>query len=210
MSQEIFDTEYMTVWDNVTNTHEKIRKEDIAGFGFGDGLCGLVGSTDWHFKNLFCLYSNYAVDDDILRTTIDFYYNYQKKVGVIKDITINKISHHASPKYENFSDEMKAALLKIAKATLSDEINANLQGISPQFNSDTLSPSWRLNSLLEALYFSVFCMKPGFELYKECANPNCKREKFFLINATVTNKKYCCQACANATAQRRSRQRKMK
>ena len=156
MSQEIFDTEYMTVWDNVTNTHEKIRKEDIAGFGFGDGLCGLVGSTDWHFKNLFCLYSNYAVDDDILRTTIDFYYNYQKKVGVIKDITINKISHHASPKYENFSDEMKAALLKIAKATLSDEINANLQGISPQFNSDTLSPSWRLNSLLEALYFSVF------------------------------------------------------
>jgi hypothetical protein len=52
-------------------------------------------------------------------------------------------------------------------------------------------------------------MKPGIELYKEGENPNCKHQKYFLINATVTNKKYCCPACGNAAAQRRSRQRKL-
>ena len=51
--------------------------------------------------------------------------------------------------------------------------------------------------------------KESVELYKECENPNCKHEKYFLVPATVTNKKYCCSACANAAAQRRSRQRKM-
>ena len=52
-------------------------------------------------------------------------------------------------------------------------------------------------------------MKPGIEIYKECQNPNCKREIYFLVNATATNKKYCCPACANAAAQRRARERKM-
>ncbi len=104
---------------------------------------------------------------------------------------------------------MKELLLKVAKITISEEINYNLAKISPQFNVDTMTPSWKLNNLLEALYFSVFYMKPGVELYKECENPNCKHQKYFLINATVTNKKYCCPACGNAAAQRRSRQRKL-
>lgn len=110
---------------------------------------------------------------------------------------------------ENFSDDMKEMLVKIARIVISEEINANLKNICPQLEINALAPTWKLNSLLEALYFSVFYMKPGVELYKECENPNCKHEKYFLINATVTNKKYCCPACGNAAAQRRSRQRKL-
>ena len=68
------------------------------------------------------------------------------------------------------------------------------------FNIETLSPSWKLSTFLEALYFSIFYMKPGIELYKECENPNCKHDKYFLINATITNKKYCCPACAKIPA----------
>lgn len=128
-----------------------------------------------------------------------------RSVGLFSNIRL-KVT---APKRENFSDDMKEALVKIAKATISAEINANLRGISPQFNIGTLSPSWKLSTFLEALYFSIFYMKPGIELYKECENPNCKHDKYFLINATVTNKKYCCPACANAAAQRRSRQRKI-
>ena len=104
---------------------------------------------------------------------------------------------------------MNTALIKIAQIVISEELNSNLQKICPQLNIGSLEPTWKLNTLLEALYFAVFYMKPGVELYKECENPNCKHQKYFLINATVTNKKYCCQACANAAAQRRSRQRKL-
>lgn len=208
-SQEFFEHECISVWDSIVNGYQKVYIDELAGIEMGNGISGLDGSSDWHFINLFALYTNYNVNDEILRTTIDFYYNFQKRVGVIKNIESNRITFHSSPKKENFTDEMKNALLKIAKATISAEINANLHGISPQFDIGTFAPSWKLNSLLEALYFSIFYMRPGIELYKECENPNCKHQKYFLINATVTNKKYCCPACGNAAAQRRSRQRKL-
>lgn len=104
---------------------------------------------------------------------------------------------------------MKSALVRIAKIVVSVEINHYISTIRPTIDSKTLEPEWRLNSLLEAIYFSIFYMKPGIEIYKECQNPSCKREVYFLVNATATNKKYCCPACANAAAQRRSRERKM-
>lgn len=208
-NQELFDNEYLSIKDRVINGYQKVYMDDIIGMSAGDGISGLKGSKDIHFKNLFALYTNYGIDDDILRTTIDFYYNYQRRVAVISGVVANRITYHSEPNRDNFSDEMKSALMKIARATISAEINANLRDISPQIDIDTLTPSWRLGSLLESLYFSVFYMKPGMELYKECENPNCNHEKYFLIKATVTNKKYCCPECANAAAQRRSRQRKM-
>lgn len=208
-SQEFFEHECISIWDSILNGYQKVYIDELTGIEMGDGISGLMGSRDWHFRNLFALYTNYNIDDDLLRTTIDFYYNFQKRVGVIKDVDISRITFHTTLKKENFSDEMKEALLKIAKATISKEINANLHGICPQFDVGSFAPSWKLNSLLEALYFSIFYMKPGVELYKECENPNCKHQKYFLINATVTNKKYCCPACSNAAAQRRSRQRKL-
>jgi len=208
-NQEFFENECISVWDTISKSYQKVYIDELAGMGMGDGISGIPGSRDWHFRNLFALYTNYPGADENLRTIIDFYYNYQKRVGVIKDIEASRIIYHTAPKRENFSDDMKEALVKIAKATISAEINANLRGVSPQFNIETLSPSWKLSTFLEALYFSIFYMKPGIELYKECENPNCKHDKYFLINATVTNKKYCCPACANAAAQRRSRQRKI-
>lgn len=207
--QEFFEHECISVWDSISKEYQKVYIDELAGIGMGDGISGLSGSRDWHFVNLFALYTNYKVNDELLRATIDFYYNFQKRVGVIKNVETNRITFHSTPKKENFTDELKEALLKIAKATISEEINANLRNICPQLDVGAFAPSWKLNSLHEALYFSIFYMKPGIELYKECENPNCKHQKYFLINATVTNKKYCCPACGNAAAQRRSRQRKL-
>lgn len=208
-NQEFFDNQCISIKDTLLNGYNKIYVDELAGMDMGDGISGLPGSKDWHFRNLFALYTNYPCSDASLRTIIDFFYHYETKVAVFSNVEVNKITYHAEPKRDKFTDEMKEALLKIAEIVISEEINANLRGISPQIESSTLSPSWKLNSLLEALYFSIFYMKPGVELYKECENPNCKHQKFFLINATVTNKKYCCPACANAAAQRRSRQRKL-
>lgn len=208
-NQEFFDTECISIFDTLKGDYEKLDINELAGMSSGDGISGLAGSREWHFRNLFCLYTTHKAADENLRNIIDFYYNYQKKVGVIKDVEPTKITYHINPKRENFLDEMKDALVNIAKIVISEEINANLRNICPQLEINALAPTWKLNSLLEALYFSVFYMKPGVELYKECENPNCKHEKYFLINATVTNKKYCCPACGNVAAQRRSRQRKL-
>lgn len=208
-NQELYDNECLSIKDSLLNGYNKVYVDELAGMDIGDGISGLLGSRDWHFRNLFALYTNFPCADASLRSIIDFYYHYETEVGIFSNVEVNRITYHTEPKRDKFTDEMKAALLKIAEIVISEEINANLQGISPQIDSTTLSPVWKLNSLLEALYFSIFYMKPGVELYKECENPNCKHQKYFLINATVTNKKYCCPACGNAAAQRRSRQRKL-
>lgn len=208
-NQELYENECISIKDSIINDYNKIDLDELMGMCMGEGISGLAGSRDWHFNNLFALYTNYPGADDKLRKIIDFYYHFETKVGVFKQVEVNRILYHSEPKRDNFTDTMKDALLKIAGIVISEEINANLKGISPQIDSETLIPSWKLNSLLEALYFSIFYMKPGVELYKECENPNCKHQKYFLINATATNKKYCCPACANAAAQRRSRQRKL-
>lgn len=206
---EFFSTECISIFDTVKDDYEKLDIDELMGMSSGDGISGLTGSRNLFFKNLFCLYTTYKKADENLRSIIDFYYNYQKRVGVIKTTELTGITYYANPNKENLSDRMKDALVKIARIVISEEINANLRDIRPQLEINSLSPTWKLNSLLEALYFSVFYMKPGVTLYKECENPNCKHEKYFLINATVTNKKYCCPACSNAAAQRRSRQRKL-
>ncbi len=94
----------------------------------------------------------------------------------------------------------------IARLIIGEEINENLNGIHPQYNVATMSPSWRVDSLMGAIYFSIFYMKPGLELYRLCANPNCNQ--YFLVKTTSTRNKYCCPECGNATAQRNYRKRK--
>lgn len=130
-------------------------------------------------------------------------------MGVFSTIEYKKIRYLNGKQPDNFSDEMKTALLKIANIVLSEEINFNIAGIHPRYSSLDLKPTWELNNLIQALYFSIFYMKPGVEIYKRCKNPTCKRDVYFLVNATATNKEYCCPKCANAAAQRRSRERKL-
>lgn len=207
-NQEVFDTKKFSVTDTL---YEEPYIVDIEFFNSirSSSNTTLTGSNSQWFKHLVALYTGYPAEDKKLRTIIDFYFHYQYEVGIFKDVNIDHLSYYSNPNRDNFTDDMKAALLKIAKMVIGEEINANLKGIYPQFDIETLQPTWKLNSLIEALYFSIFYMKPGTELYKECENSNCKHEKFFLISATVTNKKYCCPACANAAAQRRIRQRKL-
>jgi hypothetical protein len=74
-----------------------------------------------------------------------------------------------------------------------------------QYDGEALAPRWQIDTLLQALYFAIFYMKPGIKMYKRCANPSCKRDVFFLTDRTKTNKDYCCVQCRSAAGQRRRR-----
>ncbi len=91
---------------------------------------------------------------------------------------------------------------------MAEEINHNIRGIHPKYNGGKLTATWQVDTLIEALYFSIFYMRNG-EMYKECENPNCKRDKFFLVEATRTNKHYCCEQCRNAAGAQRYRNRQL-
>lgn len=105
-----------------------------------------------------------------------------------------------------FSNEMKSALIDISKYVIGEEINANLDGIHPIYNSNTMTPSWKVDSLLCAVYFSIFYLKPDLELYRPCDNPKCGR--YFLVKTTSTRIRYCSQECCNRVTQDRYRKRK--
>ena len=174
--------------------------------GFGSAQ---PGTESPRFKHLFAMYTNLPDVGDELRAIIDFFYHYQTEVGVIREVHYDSIDFYSPKKGFDLSDEMKAALLKIAPSVLAAEINHNISGIHPKYDSYSLTPDWQVDNLLQGLYFSIFYMKPGVQIYKECNNPNCFRDKFFLITVTRKNKKYCCNACARAAASQRFRRRQL-
>jgi hypothetical protein len=129
-----------------------------------------------------------------------------KNVGVINKVSFeNNIEFYANPAYNKFDEQLKQSLIIVAKIVLNEEINSNLSGIVPRFIASKMEPSWKAENLLSALYFSIFYMKPGSEIYRECANPACHNH--FLVKTSNSRKIYCCVNCRNATSQRNHRKK---
>lgn len=167
------------------------------------------GSQSPWFKSLMSMYVGCRDVSYEERVLIDFLYHFQTEVAVFKEVSFLKITPYSHIDENAFTDEIKNRLLNVARIVVEEEINYNIRNVHPIYDGATLRPAWRVNTLIEALYFSIFYMKAGSEIYKECENPNCKRDKFFLVEATRTNKKYCCPMCANAAAAQRHRGRNL-
>lgn len=168
----------------------------------------LQGSKDPWFKNLMAMYVGCQDVDEETRFLIDFFYHLQTKVSVIKEVYFGGFTTYTTFSEDMLNDSFKNALLKIARIVVAEEINHNIRDIHPKYNGGKLIATWQVNTLIEALYFSIFYMRNG-EMYKECENSNCKRNKFFLVEATRTNKRYCCEQCRNAAGAQRYRNRQL-
>ena len=168
----------------------------------------LQGSKDPWFKNLMAMYMGCKDVDEETRYLIDFFYHLQTEVSVIKEVYYGGFKSYTTFSEDALDDSFKNALLKIARIVVAEEINHNIRGIHPKYNGGKLTATWQVDTLIEALYFSIFYMRNG-EMYKECENPNCKRDRFFLVEATRTNKHYCCEQCRNAAGAQRYRNRQL-
>lgn len=168
----------------------------------------LQGSKDPWFKNLMAMYMGCKDVDEETRYLIDFFYHLQTEVSVIKEVRYGGFKSYTTFSEDALGDSFKNALLKIARIVVAEEINHNIRGIHPKYNGGKLTATWQVDTLIEALYFSIFYMRNG-EMYKECENPNCKRDRFFLVEATRTNKHYCCEQCRNAAGAQRYRNRQL-
>lgn len=205
--QEAFDKDTYSIIDTI---YPPTFEFDINDYNdiMGGYMSSKPGADDYRFKDVVNLYCNKPNADLSIRLITDFLFHYQNEVGIIKSYDYeNGIQYYCPPDQSKFNDLMKKALINIARLIIGEEINKNLDGIHPQYNVSTMSPSWRVDSLLAAIYFSIFYMKPGLELYRQCANPTCRQ--YFLVKSTSTRNKYCCPECGNATAQRNYRKRKI-
>ena len=154
------------------------------------------------------MYTSCKDADEETRFLIDFFYHLQTEFTVIKEVHFGGFKPYTKFTEDLLPESFRIALLKVARIVIAAEINHNIKGIHPKYDGGELTVVWQVDTLIEALYFSIFYMKNG-QMYKECENPNCKRDKFFLVEATRNNKRYCCDQCRNAAGAQRYRNRNL-
>lgn len=201
----LLDNGNFEVNDTVSSTGKAEVSRDLFNqLQMGD-FGTVPGQGSREYRNLFFAYTSAIKDQSDWGYIVDFYMNYQNYAGIIDKVDLEKITYYGSGTTFSLNDELRAALPKVARMVLSNEINHNISKIHMQYDGEALAPKWQLDNLLQALYFAIFYMKPGVKMYKRCANPNCKRDVFFLTDRTKTNKEYCCTQCRSAAGQRRRR-----
>lgn len=208
-----FRGDYASLLDNgnfeINDSVSSTGKAEVSSKLFNQlqmgGIGTVPGQGSREYRNLFFAYTSAIKDQSNWGFIVDFYMNYQNHAGIIDRVDFEKITYYESGTAFPLTNELRAALPKVARLVLSNEINHNISNIHMQYDGEALAPRWRLDNLLQALYFAIFYMKPGVKMYKRCANPNCKRDVFFLTDRTKANKEYCCVQCRSAVGQRRRR-----
>lgn len=186
--QESFEGATYNIADSIYGTCNLNIQDynDIIG-----GYKSVPGFQNGFYQNVTLIFVNYE-KQDMTKKISDFLFHFLYDMN--------------GDSSNDFSDEMKSTLIEIAKYIIGEEINANLDGIHPVYDSETMAPSWKVDSLLCAVYFSIFYLKPDLELYRPCDNPRCGR--YFLVKTTSTRKRFCSPECCNRVTQDRYRKRK--
>lgn len=102
----------------------------------------------------------------------------------------------------------KNQLINTAKGVLSDIFKEKLHRVYPElvFNKgNNPETSWRIPSLVDAMYLEVFFRLTPSTSIKKCANPTCPN--YFQWSTVRRTRKYCCSECAVLMAKRAQRAR---
>lgn len=203
--QESFDKNSYTIIDTIANPSFELDISEYNDIISGTSVNGLIPITPL-YQQIIMLYCNYE-GTLIERKTIDFLFHLHHDFGQIQSFDIQSgLTFYSPTDLSTMNDEMKSTIIEIAHNILGEEINSNLSGIFPVYDIQTMSPSWKVDSLLSAIYFSIFFLRPDLELYRQCANPRCQR--YFLVKTTSTRTKYCSTECCNRVTQDRYRKKK--
>ena len=203
--QEAFEKDTYTIVDTINTPSYELNINEYNNIISGTCIDGAIPVTPL-YRQIIQLYCSYN-GTDIERKTIDFLFHLQHDFSQFRTCDmVNGLTFFVPTDLSAMSDEMKSTLIEIARFVLGEEINANLNGIFPVYDVQTMSPSWKVDSLLSAIYFSMFYLKPDLELYRQCANPRC--QKYFLVKTTSTRTKFCSTECCNRVTQDRYRKKK--
>ncbi len=203
--QQSSESDSITIKDMIYTPSYELKTDEYDDISNGETFAyDYPGINDTLYRQLTIAYKSNNIQSKNLRLIIEFLFHYMHSVGVVKTVTFDGgIEYYGNPDYSKFDGQLKSAVVFIARLILSGEINHNTRSIKPFYSPNSLEPSWKSPSLLTALYFSIFYMKPGSEIYRKCANPSCN--KYFLVKTSNGRKKYCCKNCRDANNQRSHR-----
>ncbi|MGN0605481.1 MAG: hypothetical protein ACI4JM_03055 [Oscillospiraceae bacterium] len=165
-----------------------------------------------YYNAIVYLFRNYNDTNCIWREFIEFFFHIQHDVEPITKFDVKKMelfddmSKKIAPFFENklFQEGLK----DIAQMTVKFELDEMLKGITPKYDIQNMSPTWKIDNLVTALYFSIFYHNFNVSIFKKCYRENCW--KYFEVSSTNSKKKYCCVECQNIDAQKRHRRKTVK
>ncbi len=168
---------------------------------------GENGDRDETYRNIVHLFINGDKLNHDLRVQLECLFHLYHDVGPIKSIE-NGLEFYENIDISNFAFEgkLKEKFIEMAKILVKEELDHNIKGVTPIYETSKMEPRWNVSSLLSAMYFSIFYLRPGVELMKPCANPNCG--KYFKVSRTDSKKIYCSPECRNRMSQTNHRKRK--
>jgi len=160
---------------------------------------------NWFFKAITYLYANYKTTDYKTREIIDLLFHYYHEVGIPLSIDNKGIKYYERLKEKRIDNTFVDAIESFAKFIVKHEIDSNIANIHPVYNEMEMCPDWEVDSLLSAMYFSLFYLDSKNEMMRKCAY--CDR--YFVVKRSTTTKLYCDKYCRN-NAQQAKHRRKLK
>lgn len=155
--------------------------------------------------NCITAYINHTLAPYEERILIEFYFHCHNRIRGWNDD--ESYIREGCMKLSQLDPEFKKTALEAAKIILSEEISHYIKNIHPQHDYKTMRPSWKVDSLISALYYSLFFINPNVQTIRRCANVNCNRHMFFTVTKTSSKKIYCCPECCRNVQQRKHREK---
>ena len=210
---------YYLVSDTFTNQHEKLYIKEYDEFvpdsysPSGKKHYDLRSDFEISISKIYKLYRDYFAWTDTqpiiecIRYYIDLLFHMIKNnILQVDSASTNGLKEYDLNSDIQFNETYKKRLIDIGKMIIKKELDFQLKNIHPIYDIEAMSPNLEIPSFYSALYLSVFYTRPGYEIYRQCANPNCGC--FFKVKSTNNRKRYHSSTCQNAAAQRRYQQKK--
>lgn len=197
IKQEEINNGFFTIDDTLLNSYNLNAKDyhEILG-----GYSTKPGFDDYKFKAIIYLYANLKTDDIKTREIIDILFHYYYELGIPSMIENKKVTYYArfkSDKIDYFID----GIYDFAKFVIKNEIDYNISKIHPVYNEQEMKPDWKVDSLLSAMYFSLFYLDSKKEMLRRCLH--C--DGYFVVKRSSSTKIYCDSYCRNNAQQAKHR-----
>lgn len=187
---------------------EEILSGYIRSSGYDKDVGGLVYALE---INSLSAYVNYIDAPYKERILIEFFYHtFHRTRGLTSYKYETSKLNDGEMNLSKLDNEFKKTALEAAKIILSEEISHYIKNIHPVYDSITMGAAWQVDSLISALYYSLFFINPNNQIVRRCANINCNRHVYFSVPRTSSKKIYCTPECCRNVQQRKHREKKIK
>lgn len=199
LTREEIDKGIITVKDTIYNSFE-LKSKDYRSIQGGESQT--PGWQDLNFMNIAYLYVNKANVAQEMRGAIDCIFHFLYEIGIPKNTAVSEeVSYYNEPDYLKIDDKLGKSIISFAKYVIKTEINEMIKDIKPVYNEETMRPDWKIDSLLSAMYFSIFYLDSKMEMYKRCSYCG----SLFLVKRSSSTKIYCSSYCRNNAQQAKHR-----